>query len=196
MIPVQLIFSVGQKNLRADVETALRIGYKWIQLRVSDSPKKKEEKLIEDLKEVCRNNEATLVVEDNIELVKKLEVDGVHLGIANVAEARRTLGEGFIIGATVKDVSEIIVAKKTSADYVAVKTDKDIENIPSTPLQFYTDITNELQNKDIRIPVVACGIINVANLLSIIDTGINGIAVTADDIEGGIVDLFAECERY
>ncbi len=196
MIPVQLIFSVGQKNLRADVETALRIGYKWIQLRVSDSPKKKEEKLIEDLKEVCRNNEATLVVEDNIELVKKLEVDGVHLGIANVAEARRTLGEGFIIGATIKDVSEIIVAKKTSADYVAVKTDKDIENIPSTPLQFYTDITNELLNKDIRIPVVACGKINVANLLSIIDTGINGIAVTADDIEGGIADLFAECERY
>lgn len=196
MIPVQLIFSVGQKNLRADVETALRIGYKWIQLRVSDSPKKKEEKLIEDLKEVCRNNEATLVVEDNIELVKKLEVDGVHLGIANVADARRTLGEGFIIGATVKDVSEIIVAKKTSADYVAVKMDKDIENIPSTPLQFYTDITNELLNKDIRIPVVACGKINVANLLSIIDTGINGIAVTADDIEGGIADLFAECERY
>lgn len=196
MIPVQLIFSVGQKNLRADVETALRIGYKWIQLRVSDSPKKKEEKLIEDLKEVCRNNEATLVVEDNIELVKKLEVDGVHLSIANVADARRTLGEGFIIGATVKDVSEIIVAKKTSADYVAVKTDKDIENIPSTPLQFYTDITNELLNKDIRIPVVACGKINVANLLSIIDTGINGIAVTADDIEGGIADLFAECERY
>ncbi len=196
MIPVQLIFSFGQKNLRADVETALRIGYKWIQLRVSDSPKKKEEKLIEDLKEVCRNNEATLVVEDNIELVKKLEVDGVHLSIANVAEARRTLGEGFIIGATIKDVSEIIVAKKTSADYVAVKMDKDIENIPSTPLQFYTDITNELLNKDIRIPVVACGKINVANLLSIIDTGINGIAVTADDIEGGIADLFAECERY
>ncbi len=196
MIPVQLLFSVVQKNPRADVEKVLANGYKWIQLQVSDSPKKKEETLIEELKKNCHDHEATLIVEDNIELVKKLELDGVHLCHANVGLERRTLGEGFIIGATAENLSEIIDAKKTGADYVTVKTNRDTVTDSSAMLKTYTDIVNGLQEQNVRIPVVACGEINAANLQSVVDTGINGIAVKADGLEGGIVEFLAECEKY
>ncbi len=196
MIPVQLLFSVVQKNPRADVEKALANGYKWIQLQVSDSPKKKEETLIEELKKICHDHEATLIVEDNIELVKKLELDGVHLCHANVGLERRTLGEGFIIGATAENLSEIIDAKKTGADYVTVKTNRDTVTDSSAMLKTYTDIVNGLQEQNVRIPVVACGEINATNLQSVVDTGINGIAVKADGLEGGIVEFLAECEKY
>ena len=196
MIPLQLLFSVVQNNPHADVLKALVDGCKWIQLQVSDSPKRKEEILIEELKNICHAHEATLVVEDNIELVKKLELDGVHLCHANVGSERRTLGEGFIIGATAESLSEIIDAKKTGADYVTVKIDRNIVNDSSAMLKTYADIVNGLQEQDVKIPVVACGEINAANLQSYVDTGINGIAVKADGLESGIADFLAECKRY
>lgn len=196
MIPVQLLFSIVQKTPRADVLKALVEGCKWIQLQVSDSPKKKEENLIEELGNICHDHEATLVVEDNIELAKKLKIDGVHLSHANVGLERRTLGEEFIIGATAKNLSEIIDAKKTGADYVTVKIDRNTVTDSNAMLKTYADIVNGLQEQNVRIPVVACGEINAENLQSYVDTGINGIAVKADSLESGIAEFLAECKIH
>ena len=59
---------------------ALEGGCKWIQLRMKEAPLEEVEQVALQLKPLCKEHEAILVLDDHVELVKKLEVDGVHLG--------------------------------------------------------------------------------------------------------------------
>ena len=57
--------------------------------------------------EVCAG--ATFILDDRVELVKKLQIDGVHLGKNDmpVDEARKLLGDEFIIGGTANTFDDI-----------------------------------------------------------------------------------------
>ena len=48
---------------------------------------------------LCRQYGATFIIDDHVELVKKLRADGVHLGKKDmpIADARRILGAEYII---------------------------------------------------------------------------------------------------
>ena len=59
---------------------ALEGGCKWIQLRMKDAPLEEVEAVALQLKPLCKEHEAILILDDHVELTKKLEVDGVHLG--------------------------------------------------------------------------------------------------------------------
>ena len=59
---------------------ALEGGCKWIQLRMKDAPLDEVEAVALQLKPLCKEHEAILILDDHVELAKKLEVDGVHLG--------------------------------------------------------------------------------------------------------------------
>ena len=59
---------------------ALEGGCKWIQLRMKDAPLDEVEAVALLLKPLCKEHEAILILDDHVELAKKLEVDGVHLG--------------------------------------------------------------------------------------------------------------------
>ena len=69
---------------------ALEGGCRWIQLRMKDaSPEEREQEAVR-IQELCRTYEATFIIDDDVELVKKLKADGVHLGKNDmpIAEAR------------------------------------------------------------------------------------------------------------
>ena len=69
---------------------ALEGGCRWIQLRMKDaSPEEREQEAVR-VQELCRTYGATFIIDDDVELVKKLKADGVHLGKNDmpIAEAR------------------------------------------------------------------------------------------------------------
>lgn len=76
---------------------ALEGGCKWIQLRMKEAPLEEVEQVALQLKPLCKEHEAILVLDDHVELVKKLEVDGVHLGKKDmpIDQARQILGEAL-----------------------------------------------------------------------------------------------------
>ena len=78
---------------------ALEGGCKWIQLRMKDAPLDEVEAVALQLKPLCKEHEAILILDDHVELAKKLEVDGVHLGKKDmpIDQARQILGEAFIL---------------------------------------------------------------------------------------------------
>ena len=107
MISLQFITHHTEKYSYLDsARMALEGGCKWIQLRMKEAPLEEVEAVALQLKPMCKEHDAILILDDHVELAQKLEVDGVHLGKTDmpVAEARQLLGEAFIIGGDRKSV--------------------------------------------------------------------------------------------
>ncbi len=66
--------------------------------------------------------QAKLIINDHIELTRKVDAHGVHLGAndGSVAKARKILSSGKIIGKTVHSIEEALCAKKDKPDYVGM----------------------------------------------------------------------------
>ena len=121
MIPVQFITHQTKTiSYEESALLALKSGCKWIQLRMKDASDEEVETLARRLKDKCREFDAVFVIDDRVELVKKIEADGVHLGKNDmpVDEARRFLGEGFLIGGTANTIEDVRRIHRASADYI------------------------------------------------------------------------------
>ena len=70
---------------------ALIGGCRWVQLRMKGATDEEVEPIARKLQVACKGADATFVLDDRVELVKKLGVDGVHLGKNDmpVDEARK-----------------------------------------------------------------------------------------------------------
>lgn len=70
---------------------------------------------------LCRQYGATFIIDDHVELAKKLHADGVHLGKKDmpIADARRILGAEYIIGGTANTFEDVLQHYKAGADYIA-----------------------------------------------------------------------------
>ena len=59
---------------------ALEGGCRWIQLRMKDASLDEVEAMAQPIQTLCRRYGAIFVIDDHVELVKKIGADGVHLG--------------------------------------------------------------------------------------------------------------------
>ena len=141
----------------------------------------KDEDIIESskaLKPICNKYHVPFILNDRLDLVNKVEADGVHLGEDDdsILEARKLLGPKAIIGASCYNSKHLAMkAAEEGADYVAFgaffatitkdpKTKADINIIKD-----WTLISN--------IPCVAIGGINSSNCKELVDAGADFIAV-------------------
>lgn len=162
-------------------QVALEGGCKWIQLRMKDFPELQVEAAAIVLKPLCRNFNAVLLIDDNVEMAKRTGIDGVHLGLNDmpIQEARRILGDGFIIGGTANTLEQAEHQIASGADYLGIgpfrytSTKKNLS--PILGLEGYRNIMAEL---GARVPVVAIGGIELPDIEQIMTTGVNGIAIS------------------
>lgn len=163
---------------------ALEGGCKWIQLRMKEAPLEEVEAVALQLKPLCKEHEAILILDDHVELAKKLEVDGVHLGKTDmpVAEARQLLGEAFIIGGTANTFEDVAMHYRAGADYVGIgpfrytATKKNLS--PILGLEGYASIRSQMKQAGIELPTVAIGGITYDDIPAILKTGVSGIALS------------------
>ena len=163
---------------------ALEGGCRWIQLRMKDAPVSEVEQEALRLQHLCRDYGATFIIDDHVELVKKIHADGVHLGKKDmpVAEARKMLGKDFIIGGTANTFEDVKMHYEAGADYIGcgpfrfTTTKKNLS--PILGLEGYTAIIHRMQEKDIHLPIVAIGGITIADIPAVMQTGVSGIALS------------------
>lgn len=62
------------------IRLALAGGCRWIQLRMKDCAADEIIPVAKQVKELCREYGAKFVIDDNVEIAKLLDLDGVHLG--------------------------------------------------------------------------------------------------------------------
>lgn len=163
---------------------ALEGGCRWIQLRMKDaSPEEVEQEALR-VQALCRTYHATFIIDDHVELVKKLHTDGVHLGKHDmpVAEARRLLGNSFIIGGTANTFDDVKMHYEAGADYIGcgpfrfTTTKKNLS--PILGLEGYRRIVSQMKEAGINLPIVAIGGITREDIPAILQTGVTGVALS------------------
>lgn len=163
---------------------ALEGGCRWIQLRMKDASIHEVECEAIRVQALCRQYGATFIIDDHVELVKKLHADGVHVGKNDmpVAEARKLLGEGFLIGGTANTFDDVRMHYEAGADYIGcgpfrfTTTKKNLS--PVLGLDGYRTILHRMKEEGISLPVVAIGGITCEDIPDIMQTGVSGIALS------------------
>ncbi|WP_321517142.1 thiamine phosphate synthase [uncultured Bacteroides sp.] len=163
---------------------ALEGGCRWIQLRMKDAPIKVVEAEAVRVMKLCKEYGATFIIDDHVELVKKLGADGVHLGKNDmpVAEARCYLGKEFIIGGTANTFDDVCMHVNSGANYIGMgpfrytTTKKNLS--PVLGLEGYNEILGKMKAKGIIVPVVAIGGITMNDIKDVMQTGVSGIALS------------------
>lgn len=174
-----------------DVETALRAGATFLQLREKSEahPLAPDELLKEAVAmgELARRYNVPYVIDDDVDLAIQCGADGVHVGQSDMAakNVRALIGKDKILGVSAQTAEQALLAQSQGADYLGVgavfptgtKTDADAVSLE----------TLKRICEAVTIPVVAIGGISEKNISMLRGTGVCGAAVVsaifaADDI--------------
>ncbi len=161
------------------VEKVIRGGAKIIQLREKGTPEDEIIRLGKVLLEITRRYGIPLIINDSPELAEKIGADGVHLGKddTEISEARKILGDEAIIGVSCYgEIERGLKAEREGADYLAFGTPFFTPTKPDRkPTPF--EILKEAKRRIKTIPLFAIGGITKENAKSVLETGVDGIAV-------------------
>ena len=164
---------------------ALEGGCRWIQLRMKETKESVLEETALIVQQMCRDYRATFIMDDHVPLVKKIKADGVHLGKNDmpIAEARRLLGDSFIIGGTVNSLEDIrATLQSATPDYFGcgpfrfTSTKKNLA--PILGHEGYRNIILGMEEAGIHIPLVAIGGIGKEDIPELMADGVHGIALS------------------
>lgn len=182
---LQFISHQNEKMTYLDgIHEALAGGCKWIQLRMKGATDEEVRPIALKVKKLCKEQNATFLIDDRVQLVKEVGADGVHLGKNDmpIAEARKILGDDFIIGGTANTFEDVKAHYEADADYIGCgpfrfTTTKE-KLSPILGLEGYREIIQKMKAENIDIPIVAIGGITKEDIPDIMKTGVNGIALS------------------
>lgn len=163
---------------------ALKGGCRWIQLRMKEASDDEIISAAAQIEPMCRKYHATFIIDDHVELVRRVKAQGVHLGQKDmpVDKAREILGNGYIIGGTANTFEQVRTQYLRGADYIGcgpyrfTTTKKKLA--PILGLDGYRQIVNQMKKAGITIPIVAIGGIGYDDIGPMLQTGVNGVALS------------------
>ena len=167
------------ETLYAQVEKALKGGATFIQLREKELNEEAFYQEAVELKKLCHQYKVPFVINDNVEIAKKMDADGVHVGQSDMTacDVRKILGEDKILGVSAQTVEQALLAEQMGADYLGVGavfptgTKTDAVEVDAETLKAICAA--------VKIPVIAIGGIKADNLSELSGSGICGIAVVS-----------------
>ena len=187
------------EHLLQAVELAIAGGCRIVQYRDKSSNTALRTQQAAALKTLCERSHTLLIINDDIDLARQINADGVHLGKhdAKLQQAREQLGENAIIGISCYNkITLALEAEKSGADYVAFGSFFQSDIKPKA-VRADIDMLNSAKEQ-LGIPVVAIGGIHQHNAADLISAGADMLAVISavfaqSDIESSsrhLCDLF------
>jgi len=170
--------SMPHHRLLDIVEKSLKGGVDVLQLWKPRKNSQEIRGLARELLILVNDYDVPVIINNDIELAKDVEADGVHLDGYDVtpSDARKLLNEQSIVGYTVgNDLKWIKWAETVGADYVSFcsvfpsTSANQCEIIPLRTLRSAKSVTH--------IPVFASGGITLSNVHLVLEAGVDGIAV-------------------
>lgn len=176
----------GRYSLEEMVREVLDAGISWIQYRDKDGSRREIYQNALNLRRITQHRNAVLIMNDHTDIACAVDAQGVHLGQDDLPcrYAREILGRERLIGISTHTTEQAVHAETSGADYIgfgpifhtATKDAGDPKGI---------QILHEVRRK-VRIPVVAIGGITADNLQSVLDTGVDAVAVASSILTGDI----------
>ncbi len=184
---------LGKRDFLKSIEEAIRGGVSVVQLREKELGFEEFLNLAKKLKILTDRYKIPLIINDNVKIAKQVDCAGVHIGQddESLQNARKILGDKKIIGVSVGDENEALMACEGGADYLGIGT------VFFTPTK--KDIKTPIGLKGLKnianispIPKVAIGGINLENLKETMECGIDGVAVISALLTSTNIELTAE----
>lgn len=175
LISPQEVGGAFPDRLKAALEPGITAAF---QLRVKNVEEHELAPLAEPLQRICADANVAFIVNDSMQVAKRLGADGVHLGQSDgdIREARALLGPSAQIGKTCHDSRHFAMeAGEAGADYVAfgafypTTTKPSHYRPPPSILTWWSTI--------FEIPCVAIGGITPENAKPLVDAGADFLAV-------------------
>ena len=173
-----LLVTDPRPDLAARVAAAVRGGVDVVQLRDKYASREELLPLAVDLKEICERAGALFTVNDDAELARLSGAHGVHLGQGDgpIANARRILGSGVIVGRSVSNLQEAFEAVREGADYLGVGT---VYATPTKPEEEAAGpaLLEEFARAEVLVPWFAIGGVTFETAREVAGAGAPGFAV-------------------
>lgn len=190
---------LGERTLEECVESALKGGATFVQLREKSLDTEALAELGTRIKKITDKYKVPFVINDDVDAAIKCGADGVHVGQDDTAaaDARARLGADKIVGVSAHNVREALAAQESGADYIGVGamfstgTKKDANvMLPETLKEICGAVD---------IPVVIIGGLKKDNIPLFKGCGADGAAVVSalfaeKDIENAARELRRVCE--
>lgn len=141
------------------------------------------------LSDLCNEFSALLIINDDVKLAQQVNAHGVHLGgtDGSIAEARTLLGVDKLIGVSCyNQLSLALEAANQGADYIAFGS-FFASTVKPGAVHADLDLLRQAR-RELALPIVAIGGINVQNGSELLAAGAHALAVisavfSAPDIE-------------
>jgi thiamine-phosphate pyrophosphorylase len=198
---VVLLMLVTDRALSRGRETAWIVreavagGVTCVQLREKNGGTREFLEEARAVKAALEGTGVPLIINDRVDVALAAGADGVHLGQQDlpIADARRLVPQGWIIGVSAESVEDAVRAERDGADYVGASpvfaTPTKMDAAPPLGLDGLRAI-----RAAVKIPVVAIGGIHAGNARDVVCAGADGLAVVsaivaADDPRAAAAEL-------
>jgi thiamine-phosphate pyrophosphorylase len=158
-------------------EKACSAGARILQYREKHAGRREIVKTAHEIRKITGKYGTLFIVNDFIDIALIVKADGVHLGQDDIpiAEARKIVPAGFVIGRSTHSLEQAIEAEQQGADYIgsgpvfATPTKEDY-----IPIGIDT-VKQVIQT--VRIPVVAIGGLTLDNISELQKIGVKNFAM-------------------
>lgn len=180
---------VPEGMLVESIERALRAGVGAVQLREKDLDTRAVALYAGRLREVTRHYGAAFFINDRVDVALAVGADGVHLGYQSmpIEAVRRIVGGRLLIGVSTHGLREAVDAERQGADFITFgpvfHTASKAAFGEPLGIKRLAEVSGAL-----HVPVYAIGGIDAGNIPSVMECGIQGVALIsavlgAQDIE-------------
>ncbi len=156
---------------------ALRGGVDIVQLREKSLPRREIELAAQTFRRLCDTYSALFIVNDDPDLARACDADGVHLGQddMSVAEARQALGPDVIVGLSTHSKEQIAASSEAPVDYISagpIWETPTKEGRPAVGLELISHAAANAPH-----PFFAIGGIDPSNAAQVVEAGAQRLCV-------------------
>ena len=150
---------------------------------------------------ICQERGAIFVLNDYPEMAAEIGADAVHVGQdgGSLAEVRKVVGEGMIIGRSTHSLEQAMQARQEGADYIGFGPLFPTGTKPGRPSIGLDDIT-AAQEAAGDMPMFCIGGINETTLPAILQAGARRVVIVSwllqqEDIAGTAQSVIRQIEQ-
>jgi thiamine-phosphate pyrophosphorylase len=167
----------GGEDPEALLRAALSGGVDIVQLREKELSRAEVERAATTFRRVCDTYSAPFIVNDDPDLARACNADGVHLGQddGSVAEARALLGPAAIIGLSTHSEEQIEAANAADVDHISVGPIWETPTKagrPAVGLELVSHAAGHASH-----PFFAIGGVDAANAAQVVEAGASRLCV-------------------
>jgi thiamine-phosphate pyrophosphorylase len=170
---------LGNRDLIQSVEEAIQGGATVVQLREKNCSSLDFYHLALQLKEVTSKYGVPLIINDRLDIALAVKADGLHIGQEDLplTVVKTIVGYDMIIGVSANTLEEALLAEKQGADYVGIGAVYPTDTKQDADYVTLDDLRSI--RKAISIPIVGIGGINEENVVEVMGTNIEGVAIVS-----------------